>query len=296
MDVIYRYDPFAPIVPRDIPDAASAIDRLLRGNGQFAEMVQAIQRRTLGADEGEPLVLPLCPVSLGLPLYQGAVLNQSPFALVLGCSDARVPTELVFDQWLNDLFVLRVAGNVLGTACLGSLHYAARHLGESLKVVVVLGHSKCGAVQAAVATYLSPRNFSDIAYTFALRTLVDQIQIAIRGSAHALRDVAGPSIAQDPDYESLLVTTSVYVNAAVSALELRRELDQRGFEQPVVTGVYEFETLSVQALPGAPGPLTDTASRLRPGPSNPDELSQYANEVAGAALRARELSRQPVET
>ena len=217
----------------------------------------AIQRRPLGADAGEPLVLPLCPVSLGLPLFQGAVLNQSPFALVLGCSDARVPTELVFDQWLNDLFVLRVAGNVLGTACLGSLHYAARHLGESLKLVVVLGHSKCGAVQAAVATYLSPQNFSDIAYTFALRTLVDQIQIAIRGSAHALRDVAGHSIAQDPDYESLLVTTSVYVNAAVSALELRRELDQRGFEQPVVTGVYEFETLSVQALRGhrVPSPI-----------------------------------------
>jgi carbonic anhydrase len=292
MDVIYRYDPFAPIVPREIPDAASAIDRLLRGNQQFADMVHAIQRRTLGADAGEPLVLPLCPVSLGLPLFQGAVLNQAPFALVLGCSDARVPTELVFDQWLNDLFVLRVAGNVLGTACLGSLHYAARHLGESLKVVVVLGHSKCGAVQAAVATYLSPQNFSDIAYTFALRTLVDQIQIAIRGSAHALRDVAGHSIAQDPDYESLLVTTSVYVNAAVSALELRRELDQRGFEQPVVTGVYEFETLSVQALPGPPGPITDTASRLRPGPSSPDELSQYANDVAEAALRARELCRR----
>ncbi|MFN8855117.1 MAG: carbonic anhydrase [Planctomycetaceae bacterium] len=291
MDVIYRYDPFAPIVPREIPDAAAAIDRLIQGNQRFSDMVHAIQRRTLGEGPEDPLILPLCPISLGLPLYQGAVLNQAPFALILGCSDARVPTELVFDQWLNDLFVLRVAGNVLGTACLGSLHYAARHLGDSLQLVVVLGHAKCGAVQAAVATYLSPQNFSDIAYTFALRTLVDQIQIAIRGSAHALRDVAGSAISQDPDYQSLLVTTSVYVNAAVSALELRRELDQRGFKQPVVTGVYEFETLSVQALPGDPISGTLSTDRLRPGPSNPEELSHYANEVARAALTALERNR-----
>src|SRR5438093_4948826 len=76
--------------------------------------------------------------------------SQHPFAVVLGCSDSRVPPEIVFDQGLGDLFVLRVAGNVIDDHSLGSIEYAVDHL--SVRLIVVLGHQRCGAVKAAKET------------------------------------------------------------------------------------------------------------------------------------------------
>jgi carbonic anhydrase len=73
---------------------------------------------------------------------------QHPVAIVLGCSDSRVPPEVVFDQGIGDLFIIRVAGNIADNAVLGSIEYAADHLGTPL--IVVLGHERCGAVTAAV--------------------------------------------------------------------------------------------------------------------------------------------------
>jgi len=75
--------------------------------------------------------------------------GQCPIAIILGCSDSRVPPELIFDQGLGDLFVVRVAGNILDDVVLGSIEYAASHLGTSL--VMILGHSKCGAIEATAA-------------------------------------------------------------------------------------------------------------------------------------------------
>jgi carbonic anhydrase len=74
--------------------------------------------------------------------------GQHPFAVILGCADSRVPPELLFDQGLGDLFVIRVAGNIVDNAILGSIEYAVEHLGTRL--ILVLGHEKCGAVSAAV--------------------------------------------------------------------------------------------------------------------------------------------------
>jgi carbonic anhydrase len=74
--------------------------------------------------------------------------TQHPFAVILGCADSRVPPELLFDQGLGDLFVIRVAGNIVDDPILGSIEYAVEHLGT--KLVLVLGHEKCGAVTAAV--------------------------------------------------------------------------------------------------------------------------------------------------
>lgn len=75
--------------------------------------------------------------------------GQRPIAIILGCSDSRVPPELIFDQGLGDLFVVRVAGNILDDVVLGSIEYAASHLGTSL--LMILGHSKCGAIEATAA-------------------------------------------------------------------------------------------------------------------------------------------------
>lgn len=74
--------------------------------------------------------------------------GQKPFAVIVGCSDSRIPPEIIFDQGLGDLFVIRVAGNIVDDVALGSIEYATSHLGSQL--IVVLGHSKCGAVTATV--------------------------------------------------------------------------------------------------------------------------------------------------
>ncbi len=74
--------------------------------------------------------------------------GQQPFAIILGCSDSRVPVELIFDQGLGDLFVIRVAGNIVAPSQIGSVEFAASQFGTQL--VVVLGHSKCGAIQATL--------------------------------------------------------------------------------------------------------------------------------------------------
>lgn len=283
MDVIYRYDPFAPLEQPRISDAATAIRRLSEGNNRFAEIVRRMQERTLGGDAGEPIVIPVSPITLGLPLYEGAIPTQAPFAVVVGCSDARVPTEAIFDQSFNNLFVLRIAGNVLGAEGLGSIHYAVANLGESLKAIVVLGHSKCGAVTASVDAYLSPEGYIDIASTHALRSIVNQIQIAVRSSAQALEEQAGCPIDKLGDYRSLLVAVSVYVNAAVSAYALQREIDQSGQSGPkVYFGVYDFETVRVRCRPVSAGEFIP--SGMRPAPTSSQDLAAYAAEVAGLFL------------
>lgn len=290
MDLIYRYDPFAPLVQPKTPDAAAAVQRLVAGNERFADIVRRMQLQTLGGDAGEPIVIPVSPISLGLPLFEGAIPAQAPFAVVVGCSDARVPIEAIFDQSFNDLFVLRIAGNVLGSEGLGSIHYALANLGESLKAVVVLGHSKCGAVTASVDAYLSPEGYVDIASTHALRSIVNQIQIAVRASAKALEDRAGRRLAEIEEFRSLLVAVSVYVNAAVSALALQREID--GLKHSGVRvhfGVYDFETVRVRTLPESADEARGVG--LRGAPAAAGDLVAYAAEVADAYLNLSEEDR-----
>lgn len=98
------------------------------------------------------------------------VSGQEPFAIVLGCSDSRVPAELVFDQGLGDLFVIRVAGNIVAPSLLGSVEFAAERFGTRL--VVVLGHSMCGAVTATVDELERPSE----SRSPNLRSIVDRIR------------------------------------------------------------------------------------------------------------------------
>src|SRR5262249_43253034 len=181
MDLIYRYDPYQPLQQQPTDDAEGAMQVLREGNVRMTEIVRRMQRATLGEGVGQEFVIPVCPVSLGLPLWEGSVITQAPYALFLGCSDARVPIEQLFDQAFNNLFVVRIAVNVLGTESLGSVDYAVGHFGDSLRIMVVLGHTGCGAVTAAVDTYLSPREYADIAFTHSLRSLVNRLMVAVRG-------------------------------------------------------------------------------------------------------------------
>ena len=86
--------------------------------------------------------------------------GQSPFAIIVGCSDSRVGPEVVFDQGLGDIFVIRTAGNVVDDVALGSIEYAADHLGAPL--ILVLGHTRCGAVSAAVAGGHAPGHVASV--------------------------------------------------------------------------------------------------------------------------------------
>jgi carbonic anhydrase len=113
-----------PVLPAD-----QALARLLRGNQRY------VRHKEQHPDES-------------LVRRKQLVNGQHPFAVILGCADSRVPPELLFDEGLGDLFVIRVAGNVVDDAVLGSIEYAVEHLGT--KLIMVLGHEKCGAVSAAV--------------------------------------------------------------------------------------------------------------------------------------------------
>lgn len=99
--------------------------------------------------------------------------GQKPFAVVLGCADSRVPPELLFDQGLGDLFVIRVAGNIVDDAILGTIEYAVEHLGT--KLIIVLGHEKCGAISAAVEGGVPPGH---------LKALVAAIQPSLEATAN----------------------------------------------------------------------------------------------------------------
>src|SRR3982751_4951775 len=162
VEIVYRYDR-ALAAARARPHAApDALRRLDEGSRSLAALLS-------GQDEARS-VIPVDPSDLGLS-GDGAP-AQRPFAAVLGCSDARVPIELVFNVGPNDLFVVRVAGNGLGPEGMGSLKYAIDHLGDSLKLIVVLGHSACGAVKGAVDVFLNPRTYLELARNHALRNIL----------------------------------------------------------------------------------------------------------------------------
>lgn len=284
MDVIYRYDPFQPITGTQIADPEAATRALLDGNNRFADIVRRMQQLTLGKKQ-EPIVIPVSPISLGLPLIAGTTVVQAPFALVLGCSDARVPTETIFDQSANGLFVVRIAGNVLGTECLGSIDYAVKNMGDSLKLVLVLGHSGCGAVTAAVDGYLAPQGFIDIAFTHSLRSLVDRIQIAVRGAAKALRMTGGAKVEESPRYRDDLIETAVYLNAALTAYDLHREIRSLGNSSlRIAYGVYDLATLHVRGLPNDRGRPPKMESSFADAPETPEDFIEIGSQLAERLL------------
>src|SRR6185436_3768032 len=126
--------------------------------------------------------------------------GQNPFAIILGCSDSRVPAELVFDQGLGDLFVIRVAGNIVAPSQIGSIEFAAERY--HTRLVVVLGHSQCGAVLATLEELRRPSE----SQSRNLRSIVDRV----RPSVEPL--LAGPH-AEDP---AALVEQAVRANVRVS--------------------------------------------------------------------------------
>ena len=159
-------------------------------------------------------------------------LGQQPYATILGCSDSRVPPELVFDAGFGELFVIRVAGNVLGPSILGSLQYSALHLKTPL--FVVLGHEGCGAVKAAIAS-----RFDEAPQAGRIELLLEQIIPALDG--------LDP---QAPPAELLSAGVEANVRRTIRELLATPEAKSRSGEGvfKLVGAVYELETGSVRFL------------------------------------------------
>ena len=159
--------------------------------------------------------------------------DQDPFAIILGCSDSRVPSEIVFDQGVGDLFVIRVAGNIVAPSQIGSIELAVERFGARL--VVVMGHSRCGAIQATLDSLRDPsKNQSK-----NLRSIVDRIRPSL-----ALLDID-----QDPEI-TLQQAVRANIHSSVSQLQHKsRVLEQLiregdllilGAEYSLDTGIVNF--------------------------------------------------------
>lgn len=190
VEFIYRYGAQdAPVRPRPT-DSDAARQRLDEGNQAFAGLLDG-----LADDDGiARRVIQVDPQDIGLAQGSTEGPKQRPFAAVLGCSDARVPIELIFNEGPNDLFFVRVAGNGLGSEVLGSLKYAVEQLGSSMKVVVVLGHSGCGAVSAAVDVFLDPGQYLPLVTSHSLRNIVDRLLVVVHVSAQRMQEILGPDV------------------------------------------------------------------------------------------------------
>ena len=241
VEIVYRYDgASAQARPRPVSSEAALL-RLQTGNRAFCELLNNVK-------DGEGSVRHVIDVDardLGL-LDNSAAPSQHPFAAVLGCSDARVPLELIFNEGPNDLFVVRAAGNGLGSDALGSLRYAIEHLGGSLKLIVVLGHSGCGAVSAAVDVFLNPADYLSLATVHSLRGILDRLLVVVQASARKLAHAFGADVVHRKGYRNALIEAAIITNAALTAHEIEQAI---GTGAPgglrVVYGVYRLESRDV---------------------------------------------------
>lgn len=196
-----------------------ALQRLVEGNRRFLQRGAEQQARTFRAELAEQA--------------------QRPFAIVLGCSDSRTPVEILFDQGFGDLFVVRVAGNIVAPSIVGSIEFAASQFGTRL--VVVLGHTRCGAISAttrAIQTGDGPESKN-------IRSITDRIAPHIASAVRA----AGPQA------DANLLRELMRVNVRASADHLRH--GSRLLEELVLAGrllvvgaEYELETGQVHFFDG----------------------------------------------
>jgi carbonic anhydrase len=203
--------------------ALEALEGLREGNRRFVS--------------GTPSVDGLSSLNRRAELVAG----QQPSAIILGCSDSRVPAEIVFDQGLGDLFVIRVAGNVVAPSQVGSVEFAADRFGTRL--VVVLGHSQCGAV---IATLEELRRANGT-HSRNVRSIVDRIRPAVEGLLAPPRELGAEGLLRE--------AVRANVRAAANHLRHASELIERLIEADgllVVGAEYSLESGLVDFFDGAP--------------------------------------------
>ena len=203
--------------------AAEALDKLKQGNARFIANVRG----------AEPILSQVRRADF--------VRGQNPFAVVLGCSDSRVPAEIVFDQGLGDLFVIRVAGNIVAPSQIGSVEFAVERFDTPL--VAVLGHTLCGGVGAALDVLQGRAKPG----SRGLMSIVDRIRPAIL-------PLLQTELSRDPD---ALYRAATRANVSASANQVRHgsEIIERAVLEKglaVVGGVYDLATGEVEFFDGLP--------------------------------------------
>ena len=188
-------------IPSVKPD--EALSRLKAGNERFAKSKESAAK-PLAARRTE------------------TAKAQNPFAIVVGCADSRTAPEIIFDQNIGDLFVVRVAGNLVDDYALGSIEYAVEHLGARL--IVVLGHERCGAVTAALQSDSAPGH---------INSLVRDIQ---------------PAVAASKGKEGDALSNAIHENDALVAAKIRQEaqLGELASQVTVVEAYYDLDTGKVE--------------------------------------------------
>ncbi len=210
--------------------ALTALQRLQQGNLRFASDEQSDGRSSNHARRQE--------------LASG----QEPFAIILGCSDSRVPAEIIFDQGLGDLFVIRVAGNIVAPSQVGSVEFAASQFGARL--VIVLGHSQCGAVLAAIDELKNP---------------ADDHQQDLYPIVNRIKPWVQPILIKHEELNAdELAEKAVRANVCASALQLRSAshtlehlIQTEGLL--IVGAEYSLETGIVEFFDGVPDDKTTTS-------------------------------------
>lgn len=261
-EIIWRQARAGEEPPARPESSAEARERLESGNADFARL----------GDHGGQQILSVGPEAFGLPAADGDGVRQEPFAAVLACSDARAPVEVLFNQAGNSIFVVRVAGYVLGRESLGSLNFAVTNL-PTVKMITVLGHTNCGAVTAAADALLSPQVYLEVVHDPALRAIVDALLAGVRMADVALVDRYGRDVRDAPGFRSALIDLAVTANAAITAVVLTRMVDC-----PVSFGVFSLNTRTVGV--GGPG---GWQTGLFDPPADDRELGDLLNRGADAA-------------
>jgi carbonic anhydrase len=194
----FASDPAAPTVSPD-----DALSRLKAGNERFV---------TTKESSGKPVAARRAETAQ----------TQHPFATIVGCADSRTAPEIVFDQSIGDLFVIRTAGNLVDDYALGSIEYAVEHLG--VRLIVVLGHERCGAVTAALASSSAPGH---------VNALVRDIQ---------------PAVVATKGKEGDALANAIHENDAAVAAKIRKEaqLGDLAAKVRVVEGYYDLDTGKVE--------------------------------------------------
>jgi carbonic anhydrase len=271
-DITYRYEAQDRPVRPQPADSDAALRRLCEGNKAFATLFDAASNN---ADQAQTIVQ-LDPCDVGLFAGDLEAPRQRPFAAVVGCADARVPIELIFNEGPNDLFVLRIAGNGLGVDVLGSLNYAIDHLGDSLRLIVVLGHSGCGALTSAVDVFLDPARYLPLATQHSLRSIIDHLLCVVGASSKRLLTAFGSDVAKHPKYRQVLVESSIATNAALAAYSIEQGLgatDRKGLR--TVYGVYLLETRRIWA----PGSENAEEFGLTPPPEDAAKFGAFGDAI-----------------
>jgi carbonic anhydrase len=284
IDYVYRFDPKNPSVKPPPPDAEAARCALQQSNLLFSKWMESCRTGSLSPDAEPRYVVQCNGLEVGMVRAHGEVPQQAPFAVVVGCSDARVPVEMLFGQGFSDLFVIRVAGNVLADECLGSIDFALTALRESVKVLVVLGHSGCGGVTAAVDAYLNPQQFWSRRNSITFRSILQRIFVAVREAAKGLEIVWGPDATKTPGYREALIETAVCINAAQAAYTLHIDAERSRSEVQVMFGVYNLRSHQV-SMPHDPfAPPADDRVNIADAPTNPRDFNALAVQMAEVLL------------